>query len=115
MTWPFHSDGKEDLTMCARTASGLVLILSMVAIPSLLGPLSTVMAQAPRHGGELVFVVGSEMPSYDGHREETFGLMHPIGPHYNTLLRVDPTDPTGTRIIGEDRKSTRLNSSHLVI
>ena len=87
--------------MGGRTGSGLVLILSMVAIPSLLGPLSTVMAQAPRHGGELVFVVGSEMPSYDGHREETFGLMHPIGPHYNTLLRVDPNDPTGTRIIGD--------------
>jgi peptide/nickel transport system substrate-binding protein len=101
MTWPGHGDRKEDLTMCRRTGSGLVLILSMVAIPSLLGPLSTVLAQAPRNGGELVFVVGSEMPSYDGHREETFGLMHPIGPHYNTLLRVDPTDPTGTRIIGD--------------
>ena len=23
--------------------------------------------------------------------EETFGLIHPIAPHYNTLLRVDPT------------------------
>ena len=37
----------------------------------------TVQAQAPRSGGELVFPVPSEPPSYDGHREETFGLIHP--------------------------------------
>ncbi|HVJ12989.1 MAG TPA: hypothetical protein VNC62_15570, partial [Burkholderiales bacterium] len=45
-------------------------------------------AQSPRPGGELVFPVPSEPPSYDGHREETFGLIHPIAPFYNTLLRT---------------------------
>jgi peptide/nickel transport system substrate-binding protein len=54
-------------------------------------------AQQPRYGGELVFPVPSEPPSYDGHREETFGLIHPIAPFYNTLLRVDPFDKTGTK------------------
>ncbi len=54
-------------------------------------------AQAPRNGGELVFPVPSEPPSYDGHREETFGLIHPIAPFYNTLLRVDPNDNSGTK------------------
>ena len=54
-------------------------------------------AQTPRSGGELVFPVPSEPPSYDGHREETFGLIHPIAPFYNTLLRVDPNDKTGTK------------------
>jgi len=54
-------------------------------------------AQAPRNGGELVFPVPSEPPSYDGHREETFGLIHPIAPFYNTLLRVDPNDKSGTK------------------
>ena len=44
-------------------------------------------------GGELIFVVPSEPPSYDGHREETFGVIHPLAPHYNTLLRVDPDRP----------------------
>ena len=28
-------------------------------------------------GGELIFAVPSEPPSYDGHREATFGLIHP--------------------------------------
>jgi peptide/nickel transport system substrate-binding protein len=54
-------------------------------------------AQQPRYGGELVFPVPSEPPSYDGHREETFGLIHPFAPFYNTLLRVDPSDPSGTK------------------
>ena len=53
--------------------------------------------QAQRAGGELIFPVPSEPPSYDGHREETFGLIHPIAPFYNTLLRVDPFDPGGTK------------------
>jgi peptide/nickel transport system substrate-binding protein len=55
----------------------------------------------PRAGGELVFVVSGEPPSYDAHREETFALVHPAAPHYNTLLRIDPLDPTGTRVVGD--------------
>ena len=55
----------------------------------------------PRAGGELTFVVPGEPPSYDAHREETFALIHPAAPHYNTLLRIDPFDTTGTRIIGD--------------
>jgi peptide/nickel transport system substrate-binding protein len=51
----------------------------------------------PRYGGELIFPVPSEPPSYDGHREETFGLIHPFAPFYNTLIRVDPNDPSGTK------------------
>src|SRR5438874_12987042 len=52
----------------------------------------------PRSGGELIFVVPAEPPTYDGHREGTFALVHPLAPHYNTLLRVDPSDRTGTKV-----------------
>src|SRR5574341_140041 len=69
-----------------------VQALARVAGAVLLAP-----AQAQRQGGELVFPVPSEPPSYDGHREETFGLIHPIAPFYNTLLRVDPNDRSGTK------------------
>jgi peptide/nickel transport system substrate-binding protein len=54
-----------------------------------------------RAGGQLTFVVPGEPPSYDAHREETFALIHPAAPHYNTLLRIDPFDPTGTRVVGD--------------
>ena len=57
--------------------------------------------ESARHGGELVFVVPAEPPSYDAHREETFAIVHPAAPHYSTLLRVDPFDRGGTRIVGD--------------
>src|SRR5512145_963936 len=69
-----------------------VFALVVAAVLSLPG-----LVQAQRNGGELVFPVPSEPPSYDGHREETFGLTHPIAPFYNTLLRVDPNDKSGTK------------------
>jgi peptide/nickel transport system substrate-binding protein len=64
----------------------------------------------PRAGGELKFVVPSEPPSYDAHREETFALIHPAAPHYNTLLRIDPLDPTGTRVVGDLATSWTVSS-----
>src|SRR5438874_5833173 len=57
--------------------------------------------ERPRYGGELVFVVPTEPASYDGHREGTFALIHPLAPIYNTLLRFDPIDRTGTRVVGD--------------
>ena len=57
--------------------------------------------ETPRPGGELVFVVPAEPPSFDAHREESFALIHPAAPHYSTLLRVDPDDPSATKIIGD--------------
>jgi peptide/nickel transport system substrate-binding protein len=69
-------------------------LLAVAASAVLAFPLQ---AQTPRYGGELIYPVPSEPPSYDGHREETFGLIHPFAPFYNTLLRVDPFDKSGTK------------------
>jgi peptide/nickel transport system substrate-binding protein len=63
-----------------------------------------------RAGGDLTFVVSGEPPSYDAHREETFALMHPAAPHYNTLLRIDPLDRTGTRVVGDLATSWTVSS-----
>ena len=54
-------------------------------------------AATPKKGGILNFVVGSKIPSYDGHIESTFGMIHPIRPFYSLLFRVNtdnPADPT---------------------
>jgi peptide/nickel transport system substrate-binding protein len=72
------------------TALWVLLLAAVLAVPA--GA-----QEKPRYGGELIFPVPSEPPSYDGHREETFGLIHPFAPFYNTLLRVDPNDPSGTK------------------
>ncbi|HEY7653296.1 MAG TPA: ABC transporter substrate-binding protein, partial [Methylomirabilota bacterium] len=75
---------------------------------------SAVAQEKPRRGGELIFVVPSEPPSYDAHREETFGLIHPTAPHYNTLMRVDPFDKTGTKPIGDLAESWTISKDGVV-
>jgi peptide/nickel transport system substrate-binding protein len=78
-----------------------MLRVLLTATLVMLGPVTARAQDAPRNGGELVMMVPAEPPSYDGHREGTFGTVHPLAPHYNTLLRIDPTDRTGTRPVGD--------------
>lgn len=85
--------------------------LFMLAIGMVMALVWPAMAQdKPRSGGELIFAVPSEPPSYDAHQEETFGVIHPVAPHYNTLLRTDPTDKTGTKPIGDLAESWTISS-----
>ena len=89
-----------------------VLALVALGVVLLVAPgLSALAQEQPRHGGELVFAVPSEPPSYDGHREETFGLIHPIAPFYNLLLRVDPDDYT--KIVGDLAESWTVSDDKL--
>ena len=50
--------------------------------------------EKPQTGGTLTFIVNAEPPSFDGHRETTFALLHPIAPHYSLLYKFDPNDLT---------------------
>ena len=85
------------------------MLLVALAVILAAGVLPVVAQDKPRYGGELVFVVPSEPPSYDGHQEETFGVTHPIAPHYNTLLRVDPFDRTGTKPVPDLAESWTIS------
>ncbi|PYM52123.1 MAG: ABC transporter substrate-binding protein [Candidatus Rokuibacteriota bacterium] len=83
----------------------------LVCLAAMLGTAGATSAQdKPRYGGELVFVVAAEPPSYDAHREETFGMLHPAAPHYSTLLRVDPFDKTGTKFVGDLAESWTVSA-----
>ncbi len=90
-----------------RRAVVIALLIGLAAIPA-------IAQEKPRSGGELVFVVPSEPPSYDAHQEETFGLIHPMAPHYSTLLRVDPFDKTGTKPVGDVAESWTVSRDGLV-
>ncbi|MDP2600970.1 MAG: ABC transporter substrate-binding protein [Deltaproteobacteria bacterium] len=68
-------------------------------------------ARAPRSGGELVFAVGGTPPSFDGHRETTFAMLHPVAPHYSTLLRFDPQ--SYPKIIGDVAESWSISKDAL--
>src|SRR6266566_4567894 len=51
-------------------------------------------AEQPQAGGTLTFIVNAVPPSFDGHRETTFALLHPVAPFYSTLYKFDPSDLT---------------------
>ena len=79
-------------------AFSVVLALLLAACtPAPKGTASTPSGAAgeqPQPGGTLTFIVNAEPPSFDGHRETTFALLHPIAPHYSTLYKFDPNDLT---------------------
>jgi len=56
-----------------------VVMTAVGVVFALAGTLSA-SAATPKKGGILNFVVGSKIPSYDGHIESTFGMIHPIRP-----------------------------------
>jgi len=89
-----------------KLSGGTELMRRYLAYLAMIATVAVALAPAaaqdkPRYGGELLFAVPSEPPSYDAHREETFGIIHPMAPHYNTLLRVDPNDKTGTKPVAD--------------
>ena len=56
----------------------LAIVLSLILFRDS-GPAAE--KEKPRHGGELVFAVGGTPPSFDGPRETTFAMLHPVAPH----------------------------------
>src|SRR5881396_2168047 len=96
--------------MNTRVLAALMAVL-LVGF-SVLSPASA--QDKPRSGGELIFLVPSEPPSYDGHKEGTFGTVHPLAPHYNTLLRIDPFDRTGTKVVPDLAESWTISPDGLV-
>jgi peptide/nickel transport system substrate-binding protein len=74
-------------------------VLGLVILP--LWPASASANDTPRRGGELAFVVPAEPRSYDAHAQDSLALIQVAAPHYNTLLRVDPFDPSATKLVGD--------------
>ncbi len=71
-----------------------VVVMLALAFATALGLGAALAAETPVRGGVLKFVVGSKIPSYDGHIESTFGMIHPIRPFYSLLIRVNPDNPS---------------------
>ena len=69
------------------------LALSLVAGVGLAFAVAAPAAQAQKRGGILKFVIPSNPPSADAHRETTFGTIHPFAQFYSTLARVNPDNP----------------------
>ena len=57
------------------------------------GIVGSASAETPQKGGILTFVTASKIPSYDLHKETTFGVIHPLAPLYSLLIRINPDNP----------------------
>jgi peptide/nickel transport system substrate-binding protein len=51
-------------------------------------------ADAAERGGILKYIIPSNPPSADAHRESTFGTVHPFAQFYSVLVRVNPSNPS---------------------
>ncbi|OGA45275.1 MAG: ABC transporter substrate-binding protein [Betaproteobacteria bacterium RIFCSPLOWO2_12_FULL_62_13] len=61
------------------------LLLSVAALATA----GAIAAEAPKTGGVLRFAVSAEPPNYDCHANTSFAFIHPVRPHYSTLLKFD--------------------------
>ena len=65
---------------------------SPAASPAAATAAATAAGEQPRPGGELVYIVSAEPPTFDAHQCTTFACLMPIAPHYSLLYRLDPAD-----------------------
>jgi peptide/nickel transport system substrate-binding protein len=68
-------------------------------------------AQAPKKGGILKFAVSAEPPDYDCHAATSFAFIHPVRPHYNTLLKFD--EPNYPKVKGDLAQSWTVSADGL--
>ena len=66
----------------------------IAAVALAIGAGGSAIAEEPKYGGVLTFVVGGNAPSFDGHQEATFAVVHPIAPFYSLLIKVNPQNPS---------------------
>ena len=68
------------------TGKYAILLAACASVALLSG---TADAQTPKRGGQLKFAVSAEPPNYDCHAATSFAFIHPVRPHYSTLLKFD--------------------------
>ena len=66
---------------------------------------------APKHGGTLEFASTVEPNNYDCHGNTSFAFLHPIAPHYSTLLKFDTANYP--QVIGDLAESWKVSPDQL--
>src|SRR6266704_2748129 len=82
--------------------------LIAVALAGLLAGVATATAEpSPKRGGTLEFAVLVEPNDYDCHANISFAVLHPVAPHYSTLLKFDP--PNYPQVVGDLAESWNVS------
>jgi len=92
------------------------LQLITVALLGLAAPHAASADSGGKMGGILEFAVTSEPANFgsnlDCYSATSFAFLHPIAPHYSTLLKFDPADYP--RIVGDLAESWTVSPDHLL-
>ena len=76
--------------LCAAAIATILTAAPLTAAPALAG-------EEPKRGGTLTYMIPADSsPSFDGHREGTFAMVHATAPFYSVLIRVNPENPSST-------------------
>lgn len=86
-------------------------IAALLAAAALACSAGTSEAQTPKRGGILKFAVSAEPPNYDCHANSSFAFIHPVRPHYSTLLKFDA--PNYPKIKGDLAESWDVSKDGL--
>jgi len=71
-----------------RLGAVVVSVLLAIAVPASA-------SEMPKRGGTLTYMIPADAPpSFDGHQEGTFAMLHATAPFYSTLIRVNPENPS---------------------
>ena len=76
-----------------RNLYSKIAIPVVVGVALAIGGVGPAAAETPKRGGTLLYVIPSNPPSADAHRETTFGTIHPFAQFYSVLSRVNPDNP----------------------
>jgi len=91
MTSLWHSRMvKQPMSPIPNMAVPLRLIAA--AVIALVLPQMAYADETPRRGGMLEFASTVEPGNYDCHGNTSFAFLHPVAPHYSTLLKFDPAN-----------------------
>lgn len=85
-------------------AALLVVLFAVLGGVAFAGP-------AQRHGGTLEFAVVVEPGNYDCHANVSFAFLHPVAPHYSTLLKFDAANYP--QIVGDLAQSWSVSADRL--
>src|SRR4051794_23618145 len=79
--------------MFFRFSAAWVFATSAVALGALVAPVQSAgkaeSGGQVQRGGILDFAVESEPANYDCHANVSFAFLHPVAPHYSTILKFD--------------------------
>jgi peptide/nickel transport system substrate-binding protein len=92
------------LSLLSRAGAGLAL----ACLLALAGPLPTRAEEMPKRGGTLEFASTVEPGNYDCHGNTSFAFLHPVAPHYSTLLKFDPANYP--QIVGDLAQSWEVSA-----